>query len=230
MSTNDQTLLVLCVLLVGERAVLRLGQRRLFAATTRATRSRSVAYALAAPGTALHEASHRLACLALGVPITGPVRLFWPQRTASGDVILGSVPHARTGPLRQALISVAPLVLVPGMLTLATTALLSPHAIGDLPDALGAVQWWRTALWIYLTLSCAQAVFPSTGDPFGTVGAVGLGLLAGLIAALVFMVSALQGLLEGLAAVDGVLALPAAAALAALLTLGLLRTLTPARL
>ena len=111
---SDQTLLALCALLALELVALRRGQRRLFWAAAGATRSRLLAYGLAAPGTAVHETAHYLACLALGVPITGRVRLFWPQRGASGEVVLGAVPHARTDALRQALISIAPLLLVPG--------------------------------------------------------------------------------------------------------------------
>ncbi len=230
MPLSDQTLIALCALLALELALLRRGQRRLFWTAAQATRSRILAYALAAPGTALHEAAHYLACLALGVPITGRVRLFWPQRTASGDIVLGSVPHARTGALRQALISIAPLVLVPAALTLATAVLLAPHTLGQLPDAITQIAWWRAALLVYLSLSCAQAAFPSSGDHIGLLGGVCLGvLLAGATAAILTFGSQ-NALLEALAAAAGILALPAVAAAVSMLALGLLRSSAPARL
>jgi hypothetical protein len=229
MSLSDQTLIALCALLVLELALLRRGQRRLFWIAAGATRSRVLAYALAAPGTALHEAAHYLACLALGVPITGRVRLFWPQLTASGDVVLGSVPHARTGALRQALISIAPLLLVPAVLTLATALLLAPHTLGELPNAITQIAWWRAALLAYLSLSCAQAAFPSSGDHIGVLGGVCLGALLAATTAAILALGSERALLETLAATAGVLALPAVAAAVSMLALGLLRGLAPAR-
>jgi len=229
MSLGDQTLIVLSALLALELAALRGGQRRLFSAAAGATRSRAIAYGLAAPGTALHEVSHYLACLALGVPITGRVRLFWPQRLPGGRVVLGAVPHARTGPLRQALISIAPLLLVPAVLALATAALLAPYPLTELPNALGDVSWWRVALWLYLSLSCAQAAFPSSGDRIGPAGLACLLALAGVAIGLPLALDARQGVLEVLAAIDGVLAVPAAVAALSLLAFGLLRPASPAR-
>ncbi len=230
MSLSDQTLLVLCALLALELVVLRRGQRRLFWAAAHATRSRVLAYALAAPGTALHEAAHYLACVALGVPITGRVRLFWPERTPGGDVVLGSVPHARTSALRQALISIAPLLIVPALLTIATALLLAPHGLTELPNAITEVPWWRAALWIYLSLSCAQAVFPSSGDQIGVAGGACLCALLGATVGLILALDSSHGLLVVLAAIDGVLALPAAAAALSMVALGLLRAAAPARL
>jgi len=230
MSAADQTLAVLCALLAVELVLLRHGQRRLFGVSMAATRSRLFAYVLAAPGTALHEAAHYLACRALAVPTVGRTRLFWPQRTPEGHVVLGSVSHARTDALRQALISIAPLLLVPPMLVLATALLLSPHALSALPNALGDVPWWRAALWGYLALSCAQAVFPSPGD---RLGAAELGCLVGLAAGgtlLVLAVGHLPALLQVLGVAVGILALPAAAAGASLFALGLLRSATAPRL
>ncbi|HEX2015265.1 MAG TPA: hypothetical protein VGN69_01130, partial [Solirubrobacteraceae bacterium] len=62
---HDLPALVLLVLV--ELLILRRGQRRLFWATTEASGSRMLAYALAMPGTVLHETAHYLACLGLGV-------------------------------------------------------------------------------------------------------------------------------------------------------------------
>lgn len=223
MAADGDTLVALALLLAGELALLWRGQRRLFWAAVGATRSRVLAYALAAPGTALHEASHYLACRALGVPVSGRVRLFWPQRTNEGGVVLGSVPHARTGPLRQALISIAPLVLVPAFLTLATALLVAPDALSRLPDALTGVPAWRAILWVYLSLSCGQAVFPSPGDRIGAIGGILL-LILGLFAlGIVDALGGSAGVADVLGAAAGIMALPALAAAASLVALGMLQ-------
>jgi hypothetical protein len=229
MAADSETLVALALLLAGELALLWRGQRRLFWAAVGATRSRVLAYALAAPGTALHEASHYLACRALGVPVTGRVRLFWPQRTGEDDVVLGSVPHARTGPLRQALISIAPLVLVPAFLTLATALLVAPDALSRLPDALTGVPAWRAILWVYLSLSCGQAVFPSPGDRIGVTGGILL-LVIGLLAlGVVEALGGSTGVADVVGAADGIMALPALAAGASLVALGMVRRASGAR-
>jgi hypothetical protein len=228
MSYSSDTLIALALLLAVELALLRRGQRRLFWAMAGATRSRLPAYVLAAPGTALHEASHYLACVALGVPVLGRVRLFWPERTPAGDVILGSVRHAPTGPLRRALIAIAPLVLVPATLALVSLLLLGGDALSHLPDALGRVPAWRAALWVYVSLSCGQAVFPSPGDRVGAFGAASLLALGVLAIGAIVLAAGGGGLQDVLGAVDGVLALPALGAAVSLLALGLMGRATRA--
>jgi hypothetical protein len=225
-SLNTQVSVVLVALTGLELALLWRGQRRLFWATANATRSRLLAYLLAAPGTALHEASHYLACVALGVPVRGRPRLFWPRRDLAGDVVLGSVAHERTDPLRQALISVAPLVLVPALLTLVTATLIAPNALAQLPDALANVPWWRAALWVYLSLSCGQAVFPSPGDRIGAAGLLALAILLGVGLLAIAAVGGGSGVRAVLATVDGILALPALAAAGSLLALSVISRAT----
>ncbi len=222
MRVRDETLIALAAVLLLELVLLRRGQRRLFWATANATHSRLLAYALAAPGTALHEASHYLACVTLGVPVLGRVRLFWPRRTAEGGVVLGSVPHGQTDPLRQGLISIAPLVLMPGFLALVTALLLAPDALAQLPDALGRVPAWRAIAWAYVSLSCAQAVFPSPGDRIGALGLLCLAILAGAAVLTALALAGRAGLRDLLGAADGILALPALGAVASLLVLALL--------
>jgi hypothetical protein len=205
-----------------ELAVLRRGQRRAVAGACGRLPVRMMAYVLAAPGIALHEGAHYLACLALGVPVGGQLRgpegervrtrWFWPRRTPDGNLSLGGVVHARTDPLRQALIASAPLILVPPTLALLTAALLGASALAGLPDALGRVPIWHAALWCYLALSCGQAAFPSPGDRVGVIGAVGLVVLGVGLVALLIVAGGLATVLDALGAVVGVLAVPAAAA------------------
>jgi len=121
------TLVALALVLVVEAAVLCLGQRRLFWLAVDATGSRFLGYLLAMPGTVLHESAHYLACVILRVRVgrklrtrdgrRARVRLFFPVRDpVTGSVTLGMVPHARTDPVRGALIAIAPLLLVPPVL------------------------------------------------------------------------------------------------------------------
>ncbi len=222
MHARDQTLVALAAILLLELVLLRRGQRRLFWATANATHSRLLAYALAAPGTVLHEASHYLACVALGVPVLGRVRLFWPRRTPEGGVVLGSVPHAQTDPLRQGLISIAPLILMPGFLAVATALLLAPDALPELPDALGRVPAWRAVLCAYISLSCAQAVFPSPGDRVGALGLLCLAIIGAGAVLTALALAGHAGLRDLLGTAVGVLALPALGAVASLLVLALL--------
>jgi hypothetical protein len=223
----------LTLLLGLELLALRRGQRRLFWATVDTSRSRMLAYLLALPGTVLHEGAHYLACVLLGVPVgrelaahggaPARVRLFWPQRTPEGDVVLGGVPHARTDPLRQALIATAPLILIPSLLAGATALLLGPHALAQLPDALGRVPLWQAVAWAYLSLSCGQAAFPSPGDHVGVLGTL---FLVGLAAASVWLLVAVgiaASATAVLSAAVWLLALPAGAASLLLVAFGLTR-------
>jgi hypothetical protein len=227
MSTADE-IPALIILLAVEAVLLHRGSRRLFWATSQATGSRLLAYALALPGTVIHEGAHLLACLALRVPV-GQVRLFWPQRTPEGDVVLGGVSHARVDPVRQTLISIAPLLLAPPVLALITTALLGNGAIDRLPDSLAGVALWRSIAWGYLALSCGQAVFPSPGDRIGWRGGLVLVTLVIGGLSLLDVIGGRGTVGDVLAAIVGLLALPAGAAGLALGVLSIRRRLLPRR-
>ena len=162
-----------------------IGQRRLFWLAVDASGSRLLGYLLALPGTVLHESAHYLACVLLRVRVgrqlrtrdgrRARVRLFFPTRDpVTGAVRLGSVPHARTGPLRGALIAIAPLLLVPPLLLLIAFAFAGTSDLAQLRHLLPHLPSWKLALLAYVAFSCGQAAFPSPGDHIGVLGALAL--------------------------------------------------------
>ena len=176
------TVVELGLVLALEALCLFLGQRRLFWLAVDATGSRLLGYLLAMPGTVLHESAHYLACVILRVPAgrqvrtrdgrRARVRLFLPQRDqVTGSVILGMVPHARTDPVRGALIAIAPLLLVPALLVAIALLVAGTSDPAQLRRVLPELATWKVVLLGYLTFSCGQAAFPSAGDhvgvPFG---------------------------------------------------------------
>jgi hypothetical protein len=200
--------LALLGLLAAELLMLRRGQRRLFWRLGGGGKLRGVAYLAVMPGTILHESSHWLACRMLAVPV-GRTRLFRPRRHPDGSVGLGEVRHARTGPLRRALISVAPLVLVPAGLAAASVILLGPHVFAHLPHGISTVPPWRLVLWGWCSLSCAQAAFPSSGDRFGVLGSLVLVVVLAIVLVSLDALGGPSALRAALAAAAGLLALPA---------------------
>jgi hypothetical protein len=173
------------LILVAEAVALFLGQRQLFWLSVDATGSRLLGYLLAMPGTVLHESAHYLACLLLRVPVGGQLRtrdgrrarvqLFYPKRDpVSGSVTLGMVPHARTDPIRGALIAIAPLLFVPALLLAIALALAGTSDPAQLRDLIPRLATWKLVLLAYLAFSCGQAAFPSRGDHIGLLGGLAL--------------------------------------------------------
>jgi hypothetical protein len=191
-STAIELLLVLAI----EVAVLFVGQRQLFRLSVRATGSRLLGYLLAMPGTVMHEAAHYIACLVLRVPVgrqvrgrdgnRARVRWFFPTRDpATGSVTLGMVPHARTDPLRGAMIAIAPLLLIPPILVAIVFALAGTTDLAHLRHVLPDLAIWRLVLLAYAAFTCAQAAFPSRGDHIGARGAATLIAILGVTIAVI---------------------------------------------
>ena len=124
------------------------------------------------PGVALHELSHALMALLLGVRVKRLSLI--PKRQNNGVVRLGAVEVLRSDPLRASLIGAAPLFT--GMLVLGLvgwlefngavlTALLGQ---GDLNAFLG--QLWATThaadalVWFYVIFAVANSMMPSASD------------------------------------------------------------------
>jgi hypothetical protein len=225
------TLVELGLVLLLEAAALFIGQRRLFWLAVDATGSRLLGYLLAMPGTVLHESAHYLACVILRVPAgrqvrtrdgrRARVRLFHPQRDrVTGSVILGMVPHARTDPVRGALIAIAPLVLVPALLVASALLVAGTSDPAQLRHVLPELATWKLVLLGYLAFSCGQAAFPSAGDHIGVLGALALTAILGIIVTVVLGNGGRAELTTVLRDACLLLAVPALASVLSLLVLG----------
>ncbi|CAB4923964.1 unannotated protein [freshwater metagenome] len=131
-------------------------------------------WTLLAPGVTLHEASHAAVATFLG----GRVVRFVPFRPApmrGGGVLLGEVRWHPSpipvlgGPVGRALVGLAPLVLVPGVVYAAGCALVPGVALGDLPHELPAALVERPVdvgalLWLFVALSASIGLLPSRID------------------------------------------------------------------
>lgn len=143
-------------------------------------------WALLFPGVFLHELSHWLAALLLGVR---RYRFAWTPRRSGGRVRLGAVQLAEADPLRMSLIGAAPLII--GLAVIAVVGGLWAEASPPGLAAWGAA--WQTLrqlpqrqggwLAMYLLFTVGNAMWPSPSDRMAwpTVGAVG-GLVALLLA------------------------------------------------
>jgi hypothetical protein len=213
-------LLAWVAIVIAEGAVLYLGQRRLFWLVVDVTGSQWLAYAYAVPGTVLHEAAHYVMCLVLGVPAGRRVRgadgrpsrveFFHPRRTEEG-VILGQVPHARTGPLRQALVATAPVILVPPLLIGIAIALYG-GPLAALGHEVSQAPWWKDLLGAYIAISVGHAAFPSPGDHIGILGGICLLIVIGVLLIIAAAHGGVVTITDGCRLIALVLAVPAAAA------------------
>ncbi len=124
------------------------------------------------PGTVVHEGSHWLVARLLGVPASRPS--LRPQVRGS-RLVLGHVVTARTDPLRQSLIGVAPLVVGSAVVVLVARQVFGvegPEAL--LPGGQGfrglvarleaATRVPDAWLWLYLLFSVSHVMLPSESD------------------------------------------------------------------
>ncbi len=130
------------------------------------------------PGVVLHESAHYLACLITGTKV---VRFapFSPQRSADGRLVLGYVRHERRALPIRAIIGLAPVILNPLGLLLAT-ALLTPLTFrqatepsvglvlkGIFADGFPTEAPLLFGAWAYLALSFSLGSVPSREDLSG---------------------------------------------------------------
>lgn len=174
-----QTALLLAVL-GTEGLALYLGQRFLFLMLQARGVPRVFLYLWAMPGTVLHELAHVLACLLVRAPII-EIKLFDPRPHPNGGVILGNVTYQDPGPIRQTVVSIAPLLLVPPALLGIARLVIGPDF--DLTVAsLASSDLQSLGLLAYIFMSAGAAAFPSPGDripPLGAFAVAGAGILLG---------------------------------------------------
>jgi hypothetical protein len=125
-------------------------------------------FVLLLPGTLLHELSHWAMAKLLGVR-TGRI-LLGPAASGAQRVRFGGVEIGSSGPVRQSLIGLAP--LISGTLAVLW---LARARLGLAPDSAQSVARWpellRQAfaakdawLWIYLLLATSNSMLPSASD------------------------------------------------------------------
>jgi hypothetical protein len=132
-----------------------------------------VYFVIVLPGVVIHELSHWLMALLLGIRVRkfslGPVRKGRSQRVSLGSIQVSSV-----DPLRASLIGVAPLlggsavILVIGNMVLGVTELASAMSGQGLEGALAGLQQLvhvaDFGLWLYLIFAISNAMLPSASD------------------------------------------------------------------
>lgn len=136
------------------------------------------------PGVLVHELSHALAALLLGVRI----RSFsiGIKRKKGGSVSLGSVEIAQADPFRSSLIGLAPLTAGSIVVLLIGSQVfgLRPFVVNDAGRLWSELQSiYRTPdfwLWVYLVFAVSNAMLPSAADrhAWGTA-LIFIGLLVG---------------------------------------------------
>jgi hypothetical protein len=123
------------------------------------------------PGVVLHEVSHALMGLLVGARV-GRISIL-PARS-EGRIQLGFVPVEATGPVRTALIGLAPLItgclvlLMIGSRGLRLGAMSAALAAGDWAGALAgldqAIQAPDAGVWAYLCFAISNTMLPSRSD------------------------------------------------------------------
>ncbi len=127
------------------------------------------------PGILVHELSHWLMAKLLGIR-TGKIRLGPVEEGKVGYYSMGSVEVARSDPLRDSLVGLAPLLVGCALLVLITHRVFNiSHFASGLgwDEFLKAFQDWITKrdfwLWLYLVFTISNAMMPSAKDrePWG---------------------------------------------------------------
>jgi hypothetical protein len=141
------------------------------------------------PGVLLHELSHWLMALLLGVKVYDFSVL--PQAQPGGKLQLGFVVTQKTDWLRESLIGAAPLLAGGAFVAYSGWSRLQLPLLGDQLRLYGPQVAWQTVgllyaqadfwIWAYLTLAVSSTMLPSASDrnawgPVGLIALIGLGL------------------------------------------------------
>lgn len=174
-----------------------------------------VYFVVVLPGVVVHELSHWLMALVLGVRV-GKLSLGPVHKGRSSRVSLGSVRVGKVDPVRASLIGLAPLlgatavILLIGNQVLDVKTLAAALAGGDLAaiqDRLAALvrvpDFW---LWLYLIFAISNAMLPSESDMSAVRPVL---IFLGLAAAIILVVGGLPavpvGVVEAVGSVVGYL-------------------------
>ena len=142
--------------------------------SARLVRSQMFVYYFLFLGTVIHELSHALLCLILGVKINKIV-LFHPKKEENGEFYrLGYVEHEKVGPLRSTLIGIAPIILC-SLFTYfvfiwATRdfLFLKPYDVASFFLSLKIIFLhlfnWKMLIFVYFAFACASSGEPSKED------------------------------------------------------------------
>jgi hypothetical protein len=129
-------------------------------------------WALFLPGTVLHEVSHWLTAVLLGVK-TGGFSV-WPKLKKKGELQMGAVQVEEADPFRFSLIGLAPLIFGSAAVLLIGQGQLELGRLGEaittgnvnamrwaISRTLGVPDVW---LWLYLLFAISNAMLPSASD------------------------------------------------------------------
>jgi len=161
-------LVSLALLIPITRAFGGLIQGLVLLLTENATATVYAHFCLLLPGTILHELSHWLAAKLLGVR-TGGLSIA-PKAQRGGRVQFGAVKMQKTGPVRESLIGVAPLLVGSALVVwlarwrfgLDPAMMMTPDSIvAHLVAALDAPDAW---VWVYVIMAISNAMIPSPSD------------------------------------------------------------------
>jgi hypothetical protein len=123
------------------------------------------------PGILIHEVSHYLAAVLLGVRVDR--FSLWPKVRGRGEVVLGSVQVRGADPIRHSLVGAAPLLvgslavlLIGRLLKFDTLGLVLTsgnleYLLNTLGESLSTPDFW---LWLYFLFAISNAMLPSPAD------------------------------------------------------------------
>lgn len=114
------------------------------------------------PGTLIHEFSHALAAIFLGVRIAG-LSLLPKLDSAAKHLTLGSLSHAKTDFVRSSLIGAAPTLVGLSLVTLLVSTMFTPQSL-TLSPIFHSPDTLSTYLKLYLAFAIANTMHTSASD------------------------------------------------------------------
>ena len=179
--TSIAWLVILTVILLWTKAAINLGlQQIMLWLFGDASLAITLYFILMLPGILVHEFSHWGMAKLLGVR-TGKIRL-GPRRLRGGRMSLGSIMVARTDPLRDSLIGIAPLLSGTAIVLFLANWRFGVSLAEDIPPLaqLGNVLQHLTTytqtndvwVWLYLMFAISNSMLPSESDrtPWRSLG------------------------------------------------------------